>query len=89
MHESAPRARRLLAGALVVSAAAAGAGVVAAAQEWNGVLYQHPAIAYLSSPTTDRIAALSRAVAGGTRTLARDPRTGYLRPVLDALGIPV
>src|SRR5689334_20705042 len=70
------------AGALVVAAAA-----IAAAQPWYGVLHQHPAIAYASRQTTDRAGALGRAVADGTRTLARDPSSGYLRSLLDALGV--
>jgi hypothetical protein len=69
---------------LVVAGAA-----VASAQQWRGVLHEHPAIGYLTRPTTDRIGALSRAIADGTKTLARDPRTGYLRPLLDALNIPI
>jgi hypothetical protein len=64
------------------------AGTAAAAQ-WPGALHEHPAIAYFSRPTTDRVAALSGAVSAGARTLGRDARTGYLRPILDALDIPV
>lgn len=60
-----------------------------AAQIWPGVLDEHPAIQYATRPTTDRIARLSEAVAAGTQTLARDETTGYLKPVLRALGIPI
>jgi hypothetical protein len=76
--------RRALVGGLVLAAAA-----VAAAQEWQGVLHEHPAIAYAVRPTTDRVGALGRAIADSARTLDRDPRTGYLRSLLDALGVPV
>lgn len=61
----------------------------AAAAGWPGALHEHPAIQYFARPTTDRVASLGRALDAGTRTLARDPRTAYLRPVLDALGIPI
>ena len=56
---------------------------------WHGVLDEHPLIQYASRPTTDRIAALSAAIADGRTTLEPDPKTGYLAPVLKALGIPV
>jgi hypothetical protein len=69
---------------------ALGAGVSTADQQtepWHGVLDEHPAIQYASRPTTDRIAALNRALALQQRTLQRDARTGYLVSVLDALGV--
>ncbi len=56
-------------------------------QSWPGVLDEHPAIEYASRPTTDRVAALNRALAQQQRTLQRDARTGYLVSVLDALGV--
>jgi hypothetical protein len=34
------------------------------------------------------VTALNREIAAGTRSLVRDARTGYLTPLLDALGIP-
>jgi hypothetical protein len=80
----------------VASAAALGLAIVANA--WtpghaqalrDGVLDEHPRIRYATGPTTDRVGALGAALAAGTRTLTRDPRTGYLRPLLDALGLSV
>ena len=50
-------------------------------------LHEHPAIRYATTQTKDRVAALSRAIDAGDRTLVRDPRTGYLRALLDALGV--
>ncbi|HYM23069.1 MAG TPA: hypothetical protein VEU08_07670 [Vicinamibacterales bacterium] len=50
-------------------------------------LHEQPAIAYAATPTTDRVGALAREITAGTRTLQRDPKTGYLRPLLDALAI--
>jgi len=51
-------------------------------------LQDHPVIQYATRPTTDRVARLRHEIANG-RSLQRDARTGYLRPILGALGIPV
>jgi hypothetical protein len=56
---------------------------------WAGVLDEHPAIQYAVRPTTDRVAKLSQALTASSQSLERDSRTGYLRPLLDALGISV
>jgi len=56
-------------------------------EDWHGVLDQHPAIQYTRHSVSDRVAALNRALADGSRTLQRDARTGYLRSTLAALGI--
>lgn len=37
----------------------------------------------------DRVAALEQSLAQQGRTIPRDPNTGYLRGVLDALGVPI
>lgn len=71
---------RLAAFALAVSAAGLSA-------QRRAPLHENPAIAYTTTATTDRVAALARALADGTRVLERDQRTGYLRPLLDALGV--
>ena len=78
--------RRVAALAIVVATS-----VLAYAQSspWPGVLDEHPAIQYAIRPTTDRVAALNKALAGGERHLQRDAQTGYLRSVLDALGVSV
>ena len=78
---------------LLVSSAAlfVAAGVWASAQTrpaWRGVLDEHPSIQYATRPTTDRIAALMHAIADGKTTLEPDAKTGYLAPLLRALGIP-
>src|SRR5262245_24490496 len=67
------------------------AAVCAAAlgRDWPGVLHEHPAIQYSTRPTTDRAATLSDAIARGERTLVRDEKTGYLRSLLEALGVPI
>jgi hypothetical protein len=75
--------------AIVAVAVAIAAATSAAQEDWHGVLHQHPAVGYIARPTTDRIATLNRALAGGSRSLRRDPRTGYLRSVLDALGLSI
>jgi len=57
--------------------------------QWGGVLHEHPAIQYANRPTTDAVATLQQALTRGTRTLARDSKTGYLRSVLSALDVSV
>ena len=82
-------------GPLLVSVAAlvmaVGGSVPTSGQKqepWPGVLDEHPAIQYATRPTRDRVAALNQALAQNQRVLQRDPRTGYLLGVLDALGVP-
>jgi hypothetical protein len=58
------------------------------ADAFPGVLDEHPAIRYERRATTDAVARLATDVAAGRRTLARDPRSGYLRAVLEALDVP-
>ena len=81
-----------LAGAGVLGVAIAGTRTASgqkAVEPWGGVLDEHPRIAYASRPTTDRVAKLGQALAAGSRSLDRDPQTGYLKPILEALGVPV
>ena len=49
----------------------------------------NPAIAYSTAPVSDRIAALNQRILEGRVRLTFDPRSGYLRSVLDALEVPV
>ena len=80
------------AGACVLAVAIAGSAPLSgqkADEPWGGVLDEHPSIAYASRPTTDRVAALNQALAAGSRSLRREPQSGYLASVLDALGVPV
>ena len=86
------RARRFAAGGalvfpLVLAAQPRPQLPVAAPQA--GSLDEHPAIQYATRATTDRVSRLSAAITAGSRTLARDAGTGYLSPLLDALGVPV
>jgi len=80
------------AGACVLAVAIAGSAALSgqkADEPWGGVLDEHPRIAYASRPTTDRVAAMNQALARGSRSLRREPQSGYLASVLDALGVPV
>jgi hypothetical protein len=58
------------------------------AEPRGAALDERPEIQYATRPTTDRVATLNEQVQSG-RALARDARTGYLRAVLDALGVPM
>ncbi|HEY7173214.1 MAG TPA: hypothetical protein VH417_20320 [Vicinamibacterales bacterium] len=49
----------------------------------------HPAIEYATRPTTDPIVELNRRIDDGSVRLTFDEQTGYLRPVLEALQVPV
>ncbi len=49
----------------------------------------HPAIEYNTRPTHDLVAELSRRVESGETRLPFDEVSGYLRPVLDALQVPI
>jgi hypothetical protein len=49
----------------------------------------HAAIAYSNGPVSDPVAALNAKLESGAVSLAFDETSGYLRGVLDALGVPV
>ena len=53
------------------------------------MLDEHPSIQYAIRATTDRVAKLGQALIQSGRSLPRDPRTGYLVPLLEALHVPV
>src|SRR5438132_3325592 len=50
---------------------------------------EHPAIEYATRPSNDPVAALNRKLASGDVSFRFDPKNGYLRPTLDALGIAI
>ena len=54
-----------------------------------GVLDEHPAIEYALRPTHDRVARLRESLEAGGSPLPSRKDSGYLRSVLDALGIPI
>ncbi len=78
-----------VAAALVVAAASLLAAQRDSRGVWMGVLDEHPAIAYATTPPSDPIAALNRKLESGAASLAFEPGSGYLRSVLAALDIPV
>lgn len=49
----------------------------------------HPAIAYGRTPPADPVAVLDRRLQAGEVSLAFGPGSGYLRSILEALGVPV
>jgi hypothetical protein len=84
------RARALLLLTAAVTWAAAGSGGAQAGQPSApvaSVLDEHPAIQYAARPTRDRVSLLNRAIAEGSVRLPFQEQNGYLRGVLDALGI--
>jgi hypothetical protein len=59
----------------------------AVADNGTGVLHEHPSINYAARPAHDRVARWTEAAVASGRPFPRDPRTGYLRGLLKALGI--
>jgi hypothetical protein len=49
----------------------------------------NPAISYSSAPTSDLVSGLDGKLESGAASLKYDESTGYLRSVLDALGVPI
>ena len=49
----------------------------------------HPAVAYSTAAVSDPVSAVNARLENGSATLKYDEGTGYLRSVLDALGVPV
>jgi hypothetical protein len=88
---SATWSRRLLPSGALLSMAIANIALTSGQRQepWAGVLDEHPGIQYATRPTTDRVAKLNQALTQSGRLLQRDARTGYLLPVLEALGVPV
>lgn len=84
--------RGLLATAIAALGVAAASTALPAGQKREaavGVLDEDPSIQYAVRPTADRVARLNESISAHRRSLQRDARTGYLLPVLDALGVPV
>ena len=81
---------RLVAAIVVVTIAGAAAASMGQLTERPliGAL-AHPAIGYYTRPTHDLVAELNRHIEDGTVPVPFDERTGYLKPVLDALHLPV
>src|SRR5262245_61693977 len=49
----------------------------------------HSAISYSSGPTSDPVSTFDAKLASGSASLKHDESTGYLRSVLEALGVPI
>lgn len=93
MSSHPSRGRCALPAAAVILTVTAVAGLAAGQRDrsgaWIGVLDEHPAIAWATQATTDRVAALNRQLEAGDVSLTFEPGTGYLRSVLAALDVPV
>ena len=85
------KAMRSLAGAGVILSAtllrAVASQQVTAPAPFPGLLDEHPAIAYATRPTTDQVARLNAALDAGRARLSFQAEGGYLRSVLEALGL--
>lgn len=51
--------------------------------------FENPPISYSETAANNPVSRLEQALADGTASLARDPESGYLKALLDALEIPV
>lgn len=95
MTSNAARRARLLRSLVAVTVICAAVVALAGTQrdsrgQWMGVLDEHPAIAWATSPTSDPVAALNRKLESGDAALVFEPGgSGYLRSVLAALDVPV
>jgi hypothetical protein len=76
-------ATTLLVGALVSAAVTAQRRDVFVASR------DHPAVRYSATPPADEVTALNRQLADGSVTWKFDEVSGYLRPVLEALKVPI
>ena len=76
---------------ILVAAAVSGLSVAVVAQRTDVFVENrdHPAIAYTKGPVRDTVSDLNARMTAGTLRLATQPAGGYLRPVLDALKIPL
>jgi hypothetical protein len=73
----------------VVAFALVSAGAIAGQLGSDPIDLNHSAIGYRTAVSTDRVAQLNRRLASGDAKLAFENRTGYLRPLLAALEVPV
>src|SRR5262245_6736575 len=81
---------RLALGCVLVAVLAWAASVVLSAQFTDSAFdLNHPSVLYGLRRTTDSVAGLNARLQAGDATLAFETRTGYLRPLLDALQVPV
>src|SRR5690348_9630126 len=75
---------------LLVATLAWGASVVVSAQFTDFAFeLDHPAVQYRTRGTANVVSALNTALQSGQTKLGFENRTGYLRPLLDALHVPV
>jgi hypothetical protein len=75
---------------LIVACLAWSAAIVSSAQFDDSPFdLDHPAVAYTTRPTTDVVAALNTRLQTGQVNLPFEERTGYLKPLLNALNISV
>jgi hypothetical protein len=81
---------RVTLGCALAAALAWGASVALSAQFADSAFeLDHPAVQYQTRATTDVVSTLNAALRSGQTTLTPENRTGYLRPLLEALHVPI
>ncbi|HEX5069807.1 MAG TPA: hypothetical protein VFV78_06275 [Vicinamibacterales bacterium] len=74
---------------LVLTLVLMGAAALAQRRDAFVASRNHAAIGYATAETTDPVTALNRRLQTGGARLTFDPANGYLKSLLDALGVPV
>ena len=72
----------------ILSLILVGAGLAAQRRDAFVLSRDHAAIRYTAAEARDPVAALNRRLQSGSASLKFDPANGYLRSLLDALGVP-
>ena len=75
----------------MLAAALAWSAAVALSAQFTDSAFEldHPAVQYRTRAITDPVSALNASLQSGRTKLAFETRTGYLRPLLDALHVPL
>jgi hypothetical protein len=85
-----PTLTRTILARLAIASLAWGAAVAVSAQfDDSPFEFEHPAVGYSTRPTTTVVDALNARLQSGAVSLASEEKTGFLKPLLDALNVSV